>query len=217
MLSQSTVLRLCAAFPAAIESDVRAALGRMPACDVEPTEGDIGPVRINGEHLRIPHRIYSAEPYSVNIIGLSRQQRLILNALYSRHHDGHVREKNVRVLIDAEEPWLPPFVIQMLGEYVVEIVQVLELHLVRLFREPYIRFLAENEPFFSLVSSRLVSYWDCYYRSQFPRLKDYPPFRIADLLRLRVRESLRDAAAEQALAADSPVRGLIRRIAWASR
>jgi len=34
-------------------------------------------------------------------------------------------------------------------------------------------------------------------------LKDYPAFRIGDLLRLRVRESLRDAAAEQALATDS--------------
>ena len=151
MLGQDTVLRLCAAFPSTIESDVRAALLHMPACNISPTETSIGPVRIAGEQLRIPHRIYSVEPKSVSWKNLSRRQALILNALYTRHHDGHVREKHVELIVDAEEPWLPPFVIQMLGEYVVEIVQALELHMERLVSASYIHFLAENEPFFSLV------------------------------------------------------------------
>ena len=182
MLNPDTVVRLCAAFPVGIWPDVSAALIHVPPCDLAPTEANIGPVRIAGEDLQIPYRIYSAEPESGIRKGLSRQQGLILNALFTRHHDGHVRQKYVKLLLQAEELWLPPFVIQMLGEYVVEIVQVLELHLADISKEFYIQFLNGNQPFFSLLRSRLVSYWDCYYRLQFPRLEDYPAFRVAEYL-----------------------------------
>ena len=154
----------------------------LPPCDHPPTEQTIGPIRLNGEQLHIPYRIYTAEPASLRWKTESRQQELILSALYTRNHNGYVREKYVKVLVQAEEPWLAPFVIQMLGEYVVEIVQVLEAHIANLSSESYLRFMKENEPFLSLVRRRIASYWDCYYRAKFPRLEDYPPFRVAEVL-----------------------------------
>jgi hypothetical protein len=195
MHSPDTTLRLCAAFPAAIGLEVRAALMHVPPCDHAPTELNIGPIQIAGEHLHIPYRIYAAEPALFRWKPVGRQQRLILSALYTRHYDGYVREKYVKVLLQAEETWVAPFVIQMLGEYVVEIVQLLELHLANLSRESYLLFLKENEPFFCLVRNRIASYWDCYYRSQFPRLEDYPAFRVAEVLSQRLRISSGNAAA----------------------
>ncbi len=169
---------------------MRAALLHVPPCDHAPSERNIGPIQIAGEHLHIPYRIYAAEPASLNWKAVGRQQGLVLCALYTRHHDGYVREKYVKVLLSAEEEWLAPFVIQMLGEYVVEIVQLLEPQVAHLSRESYLRFLKENQPFFSLVRQRLVSYWDCYYRSRFPRLEDYPAFRVAEVLSQRLQNHL---------------------------
>ena len=190
MPSPDATIRLCAAFPAAIGPDVRAALRHVPASDHAPSEQDIGPIQIAGEHLHIPYRIYAAEPDSLNWKTVGRQQGLVLCALYTRHHDGYVREKYIKVLLSAEEEWVAPFVIQMLGEYVVEIVQLLEPHVAHLSSESYLRFLKENQLFFSLTRQRLVSYWDCYYRSQFPRLEDYPAFRVVEVLSRRLQGHL---------------------------
>src|ERR1700738_4820844 len=35
----------------------------------------------------------------------------------TRHHDGFVRERHVREILDADHPWVPLFVLQLLGAY----------------------------------------------------------------------------------------------------
>ncbi len=95
---------------------VASAVVHIPAGDYGPTINNIGPVRIGGEPIEIPSRIYFAEPDWFAMKNMSRQQELILSALYTRHHDGYVREKYG------------------------------------------------------------------YYRSRFPRLEDYPAFRVAKYL-----------------------------------
>jgi hypothetical protein len=90
-----------------------------------------------------------------------------------------VREKCVGELLRSNEPWIPPFVVQLLGEYVLPIIRVVEAHSEVLKRPEYIRFIIENPTFFDLLRQRIISYWNCYYRDIFPRLGDYPAFQIA--------------------------------------
>jgi site-specific recombinase len=182
MLSLDTVLRFEAAFPSVLKPDVDVALECIPSCDYPPTSDDIGPIVVDGEQLRIPFRFYSNEPDSDCVQQLNDRQKLILTALYTRHHDGYVREQQVNRLLASDEVWIPPFVIQLLGEYVLEIIRVLEAHSVVFTNAGYRHFASDNEMFIQLVRQRIRSYWDCYYRDMFPKITDYPAFQILRLI-----------------------------------
>ena len=76
--------------------------------------------------------------------------------------------------------WIPPFVIQLAGEHVIEILRVIEQAIPNLDRPRYGEFVANNPEFISRTKQRIVSYWDCYYRSLKPA--EYPGFRIQAFL-----------------------------------
>jgi hypothetical protein len=43
-----------------------------------------------------------------------------------RHHDGFGRQRQLKTLLDADEPWTAPFIVQLLGEYVIQICRDIE-------------------------------------------------------------------------------------------
>jgi len=111
--------------------------------------------------------------------GLTLQEQL-LACLLTRHHDGLIREKHLTRIIAVNATWVPPFVVQLLGEYVIEIIRIIENNLGVLDKSLYGGFLRLNPDFWALTRSRVVSYWDCYYRSH--RKETYPGFRVLDFL-----------------------------------
>jgi hypothetical protein len=74
-----------------------------------------------GEPVVIPYRIYNPAPSLHFASGLSRIEQAVTAAIYSRHHDGLVRHRALVTLLDCGEPWTAPFVVQLLGEYVIQI------------------------------------------------------------------------------------------------
>ncbi len=150
-----------------------------PLWSISPNS--IGPVVLNGEQLSIPYRVYLLEPEPNRVSALTHIQQLILSAILSRNHDGFVRERCVGELLRSHEPWIPPFVLQLLGEYVLGIIRVVEDQSTVLKSWEYRRFVIENPAFFQLLKQRIASYWICYYRAMFPRLRDYPAFQIVEL------------------------------------
>ena len=186
MLTQDVRLRIRHSFPAVVRPNVDVAFSYLdplhddPAWSLSPDS--IGPILLNGEQLSIPYRVYLLEPEPDRISVLTNLQQLILSAILSRSSNGFVREKCVSKLLQSDEPWIPPFVLQLLGEYVLPIIRVVEDHSAVLKRPEYRRFLIENPAFFHLLKQRITSYWNCYYRAMFPRLRDYPAFQIAESL-----------------------------------
>lgn len=154
---------LVSAFPSSLREDVLAVLGILPE-DGSVHSSRMDPVRVCGETLHIPSRIYFDEPSLGAIATLSVRQRAILHCLYTRHHNGFVRERHLRILIDSHEAFVPPFVLQLLGEYVIEIQQFLAENISTLKEEPYRSFLSENPVFMEKTRQRILSYWDCYHR-----------------------------------------------------
>jgi hypothetical protein len=189
MIDQDIILRLRRAFPAVMESDVDTVLANVPPGDVPPSPHDVGFIVIGGEQLQIPFRIYYAEPESIRVEKLNERQKLVLSALYSRHINGHVREKHARLIVASGDTWIPPFVIQLLGEYVLEIIELLETHSAQFSGKAYLEFAEENRKFLELTRQRAVSYWDCYYRSEFPRFQDYPGYQLVRSLEMSGRPS----------------------------
>lgn len=135
-------------------------------------------VNINSEKCQIPYRVYFDEP--LNDDRLSPIQNDILNCIYTRHHNGRVRQKALENLSERNSYWITPFRVQLLGEYVYEIIETLSNQLNNSAKDNCKRFLAENPKIAKRTKDRITSYYDAYYRWQHPNFKDYLGKNIFD-------------------------------------
>jgi hypothetical protein len=133
-----------------------------------------GDVTVSGEKLLIPYRHYDAADVP------SFNSHSVLAAWMTRAHDGHVRELAVRSLLShPTKLWHPPYVIQLLGEYVVEICEVISDYVMRVLpldpvaANAYQSFWVANPQFITLTRSRAASYWAAYHWRSSPWLS-YP-------------------------------------------
>jgi len=169
---------LAAAFPAALRREALSVLERFP----EPQHPPVQPfrVRIGAETVEIPHRIYN-NPEQITTGNLTDLQRHLIDCLLTRHWNGFIRQKHLNSIIGLAKPWVPPFVIQLLGEYVVDIIAVIHRNLNALDRALYREFLTANPKFFAVTVQRVTSYWDRYYREYPP--DEYIGFKTVDFFR----------------------------------
>lgn len=179
--------RLQNCFPLSLKSDVKAVLDVLPfgVNDVKLADGQIHnvdnlihetflTVQLDKEILNIPYRLYFNEPDKEDEAKLTDTQKTILNCIYLRHHNGHLRESRLRKLLDKNDNWIIPFTFQLLGEYVLEILEVLDKHVNDKNIDNYQRFTKENPKYWQQTESRMISYWNEYYRRpKFPILKNY--------------------------------------------
>lgn len=85
-------------------------------------------VEVQGETVAIPYRIHNEEPETGGSERLlTETQQVILHCLYSRHGDGRVRQRHLEKIMASSEPWVVPFVVQLAGEYVLEILDAIGL------------------------------------------------------------------------------------------
>lgn len=162
-----------AAFPAALCSEAfGAAQFLLPYISQDYRQPPIDVV-INGKIIKIPRRLYFPDPKQVNIGWLTPNKRLI-QCLLSRSSDGFERQKALREVIKISEPWAVPYIVLLSGEYVVEIDADLVDALPDLDQTLFINFVLENRVLMRSLKAKATSYWDCYYRQQFPTKNTYP-------------------------------------------
>ena len=136
--------------------------------------------------MSIPYRFYH-DATLIHTYKLSSLQKHLVDCILTRHRDGFVREKHLALVVNSRNTWVPPFVIQLLGEYVIEIIRVIHDNLEQLDTSPYIQFLQSNPDFLALTEKRVYSYWDCYYRSH--RREDYIGFRVLHFFKELVKDN----------------------------
>jgi len=136
-------------------------------------------VKAGGSHLVIPYRIHHEGNEQVGK-SLSGVQSIMYSCLLTRHHNGHVRQRQLERLLPVPEPWVVPFVFQLTGEYVIEILDTCESHFHLLDPRLYGTFIRDNPKYFQVTRDRMISYWDCYYRWLYQRKSDYVGFRLFD-------------------------------------
>src|SRR5262249_1237036 len=108
---------LSESFPSSLRPGFRAVLGRLPhgAYVRRRSPRDSGFITVGGERLRIPDRLYDPEPDWSWVRSLGSIEQSMVGCLYTRHHDGYVRERALARLVAPDEEWAAPFVIQLLG------------------------------------------------------------------------------------------------------
>jgi hypothetical protein len=175
--------QIAGGFPTGLRDDVSAVVDRLPEARHLSTM-DPHHVSVGGEEILLPARIYNAVPAATAVDRMSDVQRLIAACIYSRHNDGHVREAACARILPYPEPWVAPYVVQLLGEYVVEICALI---LERLSAQSsfdwssYRDFVSANRAYVELTRQRAISYWACYYRLDMTR-GEYPALVALDRL-----------------------------------
>lgn len=165
---------LLAAFPAALRSEAAIVASLVGSKNVAHPEL---PIVVRGESLSIPYRVFPDADTSP-CASLNEVQARIYACALTRHHDGHVRQRQLEQIVTLSDPWVVPFVVQLCGEYVSEILDVIEQHLPTMHPPAYGEFFRENPRFFQQTESRMASYWDSYYRWVYKRKADYVGFKL---------------------------------------
>jgi hypothetical protein len=167
---------LVKAFPPMLRDDALRLIAALP--DTSRNAQSFS-VEIGDDTVWIPYRIYH-DPTLINSVEFTPTQNELLACLLTRHHSGLVREAYLSRILSSKHEWVPPFVIQLVGEYVIEIIRTIRDGIDHLDPGLYARFLAHNPAFYLTTKERVRSYWDCYYRAE--REEDYAGFQVTEFL-----------------------------------
>jgi len=118
-------------------------------------------VMLGGDTLTIPRRLYVDRGLLWDDTRRDATGRGIAWCLGTRHHDGHVREACLTRLLAAPQGWMAPFIVHLVGEYVVEIVERIEAALPDFapdMRAALAAFGRENPRYLNTIESRTISY-----------------------------------------------------------
>lgn len=170
--------RLSAAFPAELPQDVEAVCKAMStnsnAFNGALFRNESSKWKLpSGEMIKIPYRIYVGDSLLTGH-RMTDMQRLIYHCIFSRSYDGYLRQKHIEALLTSDLPdWAIPYVIKICDEYVKEILEVVYQTLQGGNNERYKALCALNLDYFKLGHSRMISYWNEFYRYDCYRYNDY--------------------------------------------
>lgn len=151
--------------------------------------------QVQGQAVLIPARLRFASPNP----GLDPNDDAwpFAAALRTCSLDGFERQWAARQLLGEIQPWFAPFVVKLLGEYVIEILDDIAAALTPENIKVLAHFIAQNQECWATTKRRIASYWNAYYRarrsgqpSTFRRAylrPDYVGFRISDALEASAR------------------------------
>lgn len=112
-----------------------------------------------------------------------------VRALQTRSGDGFERQRAARDLLRDTETWVAPFIVTLIGEYIVEILDDVSNALTPELERTLGRFIVENEAFWVTIKRRVTSYWNAYYRSSWAselrrayRRNEYVGFKLTERL-----------------------------------
>lgn len=150
----------------------------LPALLAEPSAAQgIGfDVSVAGERLCVPNRTYAPVGLVRASISMPFGDAPVFAAcLGTRHHNGYLREACLRRLAGTRQIWTYPFVVALLGDYVIEITEIASAAVKQMNPVALAALARDNPSFIATTKARAISYWDCYYRSRdYRRHFDYP-------------------------------------------
>jgi hypothetical protein len=170
------------AFPAALAGTLAGLLPALASSALHAPSGTFV-VRQDGKVLQMPVRTYYPREPLLACTTLPGDAGVMALCLGARHHDGHLREHCVKQLLLQQQAWSVPFVVHLCGEYVLEIVESIGAALPAWNADALARYLQENPAYLDTLERRAISYWNCYYRRQYPVWDSYPGRRAMAALR----------------------------------
>ena len=164
MLTEFNALTLAEAFPPE-HHDLAVLAGEVVARGLAQRQwSELFAVQTEGQSVLIPARLHFVSG------GLQLTQSdeawLFARALQTRSNDGFERQLAARDLLPEIRPWAAPFIVALIGEYIVEILDDIAAALTTENTRTLSAFVLENQGYWNTTKRRVMSYWDVYYRSR---------------------------------------------------
>lgn len=144
-------------------------------------------VDLSGQPILIPARLH----FTSHHLGItfSEDAWIFARALQTRSNDGFERQRAARDLLTDVRPWTAPFIVALIGEYLVEIIEDILAALTPEVERALATFIIENAAYWNTTKRRVTSYWNAYYRSSLASdlrraygRDEYPGYRLVDRL-----------------------------------
>lgn len=134
---------------------------------------------LDSSTVTIPARIYFIDDEKAYDELEDKEEKLIYDCIFTRSCDGYVRQRHLRnILADDFPEWCMPYIWKLSAEYVVEILDDIYKGLRTRDNTQFRAFCANNPHMFRCSYTRMVSYWNEYYRCECYRFHDYVGYRL---------------------------------------
>lgn len=120
------------------------------------------PVQVDDQIVLIPARLHFAS--HALVLPKRFEAGRFACALQTRSGDGFERQRAARDLLTGAEPWAAPFIVSLIGEYIVEILEDMFASMTPDLEHALATFIVSNRDFWETTKRRVVSYWNVYYR-----------------------------------------------------
>ena len=178
--NKAILAQLQKAFPEACASDVQAVFSALRSTSETPRNELVfffdritDWLLPSGERVTLPYRILFGEQLHTGA-KLTPTQEIIWHCIGSRSLDGYARQSHIQALLATDLPeWALPYIIKICDEYVVEILQLVYTSLARRDCTAYKRICALNLDYIKLGHSRMISYWNEFYRRDCFKYSEY--------------------------------------------
>ncbi|MEY4270152.1 MAG: hypothetical protein RLZZ58_1368 [Pseudomonadota bacterium] len=144
---------------------------------------------VKGQRVLLPARLHFASERL--LLSDSDEAWLFARALQTRSNDGFARQRAALDLLADLRPWAAPFIVALIGEYIIEILDDISAALTPENVHTLAVFIVENAAYWDTTKRRVASYWNVYYRSKRSsetrrayRRDEYIGFKIIDLLEM---------------------------------
>jgi hypothetical protein len=166
------------AFPKELKEEIKA-IFKIITLKTKSYNGEAFDVFINNEIIHIPERIYH-EDLEANVeIALSQIQKHILDCFFTRHHNGYIRQKRLNNIFTSRiiYNWSIPYIVRLMGEYVVEIIDDINTNIQLIDKIALQEFIRTNQKFILTTEGRIASYWGEFYKLEYAKDK-YVGFKV---------------------------------------
>lgn len=169
---------ICKAFPLELQSDVNVVCQALyKTCYYDSTTEIFDlytEFYTNNLLVQIPYRIYYNKMNYSKFKSFTDTQKTILYCLLTRSDNGYIREKCARLLLGTNYPsWAIPFIVNLCGDYVLEIVTALYEMLKDTDTTAIKQFCQTNKNVVRRCYDRMLSIWYTYDRYSAPDFYEY--------------------------------------------
>lgn len=133
---------------------------------------------LDGSMIQFPYRVYFVDDGLCDCLN-GVEEQLIYHCIFTRCCDGYVREKHLKAILAMDYPdWCMPYILKLSSEYVVELLNVIYASMENTDNSLFQAFCQNNPYLFKYYHSRMISYWNEYYRKQWYRYHDYVGYKL---------------------------------------
>ena len=133
--------------------------------------------KLDDETMTIPYRNYYESITESEYNKFNDLQKIILDCIMTLNSNGYIREQHLKNILKSSFDFVEFFIFNLTQSYVIELLNLI-YEKEKNNKERYSKFIFQNKSLVENGYQRMLSYWNQYYKSNYPNLKEYVGYKI---------------------------------------